>query len=110
MNKPTISEKTLPMLLIEGSDALDPIRVILEDLEPGRGRMIIVCWDAAWTGYWGAMGDRTIAKFVADCDEEYLAGNFMSASGLSRARHHRAYLIRILRAIRAALRERQKAE
>lgn len=97
------STKRVPMIVIEGVDALDPVRVILEDIGPGKGRMIIVCFDAAWTGYWGAMGDRSIAQFVESCDEEYLAGNFLSASGLSRARQHRTYLIRILRAIRKVL-------
>jgi len=83
---------------------LDPIRIYVEDYEPGRGRITISCYDAAWVGYWGAMSGRTIAEFFVDCDAEYLAGGMGCASSLSRAKHCRAYLIRVIEAVQEALR------
>ena len=95
------------MMVIEGSNNLDPIRVITEDFEPGKGRIIIVCYDAAWVGYWGAMSGRTIAKFFVDCDAGYLLGNLQCASGLYKTKNHALYLQRVIIAVQEALRQRQ---
>lgn len=84
---------------------LDPIRIYLEDYDPGRGRITISCYDAAWVGYWGGMGGRSIAEFFVDCDAEYLAGNLSCAATLSRAPHNRSYLIRVVEAVQQALRD-----
>lgn len=54
---------------------LDPVTVILEDLEPRRGKIIIECYGKSWSSYWGGMGDCTIAQFFADCSADYLIGN-----------------------------------
>lgn len=54
---------------------LDPVTVILEDLEPRRGKIIIECYGKSWSAYWGGMGDRSIAQFFADCSTGYLIGN-----------------------------------
>lgn len=59
---------------------LDPIRVMLEDIGPGQGRINIECWGKSWASFWGGMGDCTIAQFFCSCDEHYLAKNL--ASGL----------------------------
>ncbi|MBJ2139861.1 hypothetical protein JC796_03885 [Delftia acidovorans] len=53
----------------------DPIRVTLDDIEPGRGRITVECYGRAWASYWGAMGDQGIAQFFASCDNHYLIGN-----------------------------------
>jgi hypothetical protein len=58
--------------------ALDPIQVTLDDIEKGKGRIIITCYGSAWTSYWGGMSDRTISEFFCDCDEHYLANNLSS--------------------------------
>lgn len=55
---------------------LDPIRVTLDDIEPGKGRINIECYGKAWASYWGAMGKRSIADFVMSCDNGYLISNF----------------------------------
>ena len=103
--------KPTTMLLIEDlmqpPHNLDPIRVITENFEPGQGRIIITCWDAAWVGYWGAMGDRTVEQFVIDCDDDYIASNLGCASSLSSSSSNRAYLIRVIRAVQDALIKRQ---
>lgn len=84
---------------------LDPIRVYIEDYEPGKGRITISCYDAAWVGYWGAMSGKSIAEFFTSNDAGYLAGNLSSAASLSRAKHNEKYLIRVIEAVREALRE-----
>jgi len=101
-----LTTKPASILVIEDVKSLDPIRVITEDFEPGKGRIIIVCYDAAWVGYWGAMSGRSIAKFFVDCDAGYLLGNLRSASGLNRGKQHDIYLLRVIIAVQDALRQR----
>ena len=102
-----LTTKPTTMLLVEDlmqpPHNLDPIRVITENFAPGQGRIIITCWDAAWVGYWGGMSGKTVEQFFIDCDAEYLAGNLGSSSTLSRRNENRAYLIRVIRAVQAAL-------
>lgn len=103
--------KPTKILLIEGlmepPHRLDPIRVITENFEPGKGRIIITCWDAAWVGFWGSMSGQTVEQFFIGCDADYLAKNLGCASTLSRSNENRAYLIRVIRAVQDALRKRQ---
>lgn len=69
-----IVSTTLQQLLVH-APTLDPIRVVLEDLEPRKGRITLSCFDQAWTAYWGGMGDRTMAQFFARCSPDYLVRN-----------------------------------
>lgn len=104
--------KALTVKAFEISDlrAYDPIRVYIENYEPGKGRITISCYDAAWVGYWGAMAGRTIEQFFIDCDAGYLSGNLSSASSLRSGEGHRAYLIRIIFAVQQALIEIEKQQ
>lgn len=70
-----IEKSTVTKLTITGAPALDPITVILEDIEPRRGKIIIECYGKSWSSYWGGMGERTIAQFFCSCDEHYIAKN-----------------------------------
>lgn len=75
-----ITESTVKMLTITDVAGFpDPIRVTIDDLEPGRGRITIVCFDATFSAFWGAMGPRekpsTVAEFFCRCDEGYLASS-----------------------------------
>lgn len=54
---------------------LDPVTVILEDFEPGKGKIIIESYGKSWSSRWGAMSGRTIAQFFSDCGTDYLIGN-----------------------------------
>ena len=65
---------------------LDPIRVTLDDIEPGKGRINIECWGRAWASYWGGMGNQTIAQFFVGCHNEYLIGNLTSGQNLHGSR------------------------
>lgn len=66
------------LLRIENAAGLDPITVVLEDLSPRRGNIIIKCWDKAWTAYWGGMGERSIAQFFAEQSPDYLVRNLQT--------------------------------
>ena len=100
-----IVKSTVRRLEIFNLPRLDPIRVYLEDYDPGKGRITISCYDAAWVGYWGAMGSRTIAQFFIDNDAEYLSGNLGCASTLSSRAPARKYLVRVVEAVQQALKE-----
>lgn len=99
--------KTSPVIRLEITKVkrLDPIRVYIEDYEPGKGRITISCYDAAWVGYWGAMSGQSIAEFFTRAHAEYLAATLGCAGTLSRSNSNRAYLIRVVEAVQAALRE-----
>lgn len=100
-----VKQSTITRLEITEVPRLDPIRVYIEDYEPGKGRITISCYDAAWVGYWGGMSGRSISKFFIDCDAGYLSGNLSSASSLRRTKNTEAYLIRIIEAVQHGLRE-----
>lgn len=100
-----VTRSTVTKLEIVDAPRLDPIRVYIEDYEPGKGRITISCYDAAWVGYWGGMSGKSIAEFFTNCDADYLAGNLSSAASLSHANHNKKYLIRVIEAVREALRE-----
>ncbi|WP_447590078.1 hypothetical protein [Aquipseudomonas campi] len=53
---------------------LDPVSAILEDFEPGRGRLILECAGESWSAWWSAMSGRTVAQFVCDCSADYIIG------------------------------------
>jgi len=70
-----IISSTVQQLTITGAERLDPIRVTMEDIGPGQGRITITCWDDAYVNYWGAMGDgHTMASFFAKASVSYLVG------------------------------------
>lgn len=69
-----ITETMVRRLTISEVDGLDPIRVMLEDIGPGQGRINIECWGQSWANFWGGMGDDTIAEFFASSPVQYLAG------------------------------------
>ncbi|NDI85095.1 hypothetical protein [Undibacterium crateris] len=73
--KVNVTTSTIKKLKITEVVRLDPIDVMLEDTEPGKGRIVICCYTKAWTASWGCMGERTIAQFFCSFDEHYLAKN-----------------------------------
>jgi hypothetical protein len=89
------------IFIIENAKALDPIRVIIQNERPGVGRIIIQCYKNAWTGYWGAMGSRTVEQFFAACDASYLVGNLLGQFKVKKA--DEAYLLRIVEAVCQAM-------
>lgn len=99
-------ETDIKMQIFRVSDipGIDPVTVVLEDLGPGRGRLIVECFGQAWSAYWCAMGEtRTVAKFVAASDRDYVVCR------LGAARRDREYLSKIVDAVKDALRQREAA-
>jgi hypothetical protein len=98
-----LEAKTITMLVLTGMNRLDPIRVMTEDYEPGKGRITITCYGRAWTAYWGGMSGKTVSQFFTSCDACYLLGNL--SNGLKNTKAEDAYLIRIIEAVQAGLRK-----
>ena len=57
-------------------ERLDPVRVMIENYEPGQGRITVTCYGQAWTGAWFAMGGDTVQEFIKRVSNEYLIGYF----------------------------------
>ncbi len=104
-----IDKLNVDALLITGAKALDPVRVIIEDIEPGKGRIVIVCFDRAWTGYWGGMGKSSnIRRFWMENSSDYLLDTLMAGLPRRKSPEHKtdaAYLTRIIEAVQQAFRE-----
>ncbi len=74
----------------KGLSSLDPVTAFLQDFEPGRGQLTLVCWERAWTYFWGAMGDgSTVAEFVGRASTRYLVGKLMLPSDVMLKRAER---------------------
>ena len=86
---------------INGAPRLDPIRVILQDLGPGQGRVIIECYGSAWSAYWGATGHQSILQFLDMADADYITSALSSHQRLSKI--ETAYLTRIVQAVKEAI-------
>lgn len=70
-----LETSTVTKLQLTELDNLDPISVILENYEPGKGKIIIECCGKSWSSFWSAMSGRTVEEFFIRCDEGYLADN-----------------------------------
>jgi len=97
-----IESVSVEALTIVDAPALDPIRVFLQDIEQGKGRIVIECYGVAWSAFWGAMGQSDLRGFVSSCDPIYLA-NCLSRDGRERSKKAAAYLLRIVVAVKQAL-------
>lgn len=80
---------------IPARNKLDPISVFVQDQAAGRGRIIVTCYGNAWQAFWGAMGERTVMEFVAQCDADYVAGNMLQGRQTRIAKHEREYAARV---------------
>lgn len=86
-----------------GSPRFDPIFVVIHDIGAGSGRLVIECYGDVWSGYWGAMGDKTMEQFLLSCSADYITGK-MFGRYHKRNKQHEAYLQRMVEAIQTALR------
>ncbi|WP_145490740.1 hypothetical protein [Yersinia rohdei] len=59
---------------LSGLERLDPIEVLVDDYEPGKGKITITCYGKAWTASWFAMSGQTISQFFRRCGNDYLIG------------------------------------
>lgn len=106
-----IEQSNVRMLTITDAPRLDPVDVFIVNYAPGKGRITIRCWDRAWTCAWFSMGGQTIEKFFAEADADYVYNN-MSREGMRKdaLKREREYVMRIIQAVQAALRELAVAE
>ncbi|HDL8284758.1 TPA: hypothetical protein PXQ99_001530 [Yersinia enterocolitica] len=59
---------------LSGLECLDPIEILVDDYEPGKGKITITCYGKAWTASWCAMSGQTISQFFRRCGNDYLIG------------------------------------
>ncbi|CRG49005.1 hypothetical protein [Yersinia wautersii] len=59
---------------LSGLERLDPVEVLVDDYEPGKGKITITCYGKAWTASWFAMSGQTISQFFRRCGNDYLIG------------------------------------
>lgn len=67
-----ITQSTIQQIVIRDVKSLDPVKVMIENIQPGVGNITITCFGKSWTSYWGSMSDRTIQEFFVDCNDSYL--------------------------------------
>lgn len=68
---------TIEKIIVPAQPGLDPVYIYFEDIDKGAGRVVLICWDMAYTAYWGAMGDRKIKEFFSGCGSDYIMGNLL---------------------------------
>lgn len=71
-----VEKRDVLAFTISDVERLDPVRVMIENHEPGKGRITITCYGNAWTGAWLAMGGDTVQKFIKRVSNDYLIGYF----------------------------------
>jgi len=89
----------IQQLKISNVDRLDLVNVYLEDLEEGKGRIIIECWGSVWCKFWGGMGKLNIKDFFLQANNEYLTEKLAPTLRGNK----RKYLIRIIETVKEAL-------
>lgn len=107
-----ITSTQVTMLTIT-TEFLDPIRVFLQDYEPGKGRITIECWGRAWSAYWGGMAGGTLSQFVPTCGPDYIVNCLITGLGerLKRSiKHEDEYLLRIVKVVQEAIRVQQRID
>lgn len=108
-----IEKRSADIFTIIDPPALDPITVFLENFEPGKGRVTIVCYGRAWTSFWGAISGKRIEEFLLTCESDYIADNLdwgrtQIVKRLEKT--DRTYLLRIINSVLAALRQLKSEE
>lgn len=75
-----VEKSNVMAFTITDIERLDPVRVMIENYEPGRGRITITCYGKAWTAAWFAMGEKsTVQEFFQRVNNEYLIRNLAPA-------------------------------
>ena len=86
-----------------GRGMLDPITVCLRDVG-GGGQIIVECYGAAWSHWFGALGSGTLRELVAGLSENYLATKLVINTVRRVTKREEAYVTDIARAIISAIR------
>ncbi|AIN19973.1 hypothetical protein CH54_1435 [Yersinia rochesterensis] len=88
-------------IYIEGAQALDAITVLMEDMQPGVGRITIICWGKVWTSFFGGMSGDTIRQFILRTGDDYISSSLWNDQRPKKA--DKVYLLRIISAVKSGL-------
>lgn len=91
--------------IVPAHPGLDPVIVFFDDVPEGGGRIVLICYDMAWTAYYSSPGSKGIKDFFIDCGADYLSGNFGSGRQYKQDKQSQAYLLRIIKAAQDYLKE-----
>lgn len=94
----TIFDAAMP----PGKGALDPITVILRDFG-GSGQIIVECYGAAWSHWFGAIGNCSLHKFISEVDKHYLSDKLVCTTIRSDKKRERDYVLHIAASIIEAM-------
>lgn len=101
-----ITDISVRSFVIKDVKGVDPILVIMYDVSPGKGYLIVECFGECWSCYWGGMGEGyDVARFVAEAGMDYLGSKMQSA--FDNRRHRIQYLRKVLGVVQEALKERR---
>lgn len=70
----TVKKMNVLAFTVTGAERLDPVRVMIENIEPGKGLLTIACFGESWNSYWGGMGGGTVQEFIKRVSNDYLIG------------------------------------
>jgi hypothetical protein len=97
----------------KGLMELDPVSAFIQDFEPGRGQLTLVCWGRAWSHFWGAMGNgSSLRDFLLKADTGYIVMKLMLPGDvmLKRAeKREERWLTQIVEALKRELLEKGSA-
>lgn len=103
-----IEAKPGDVFTIYGAPGLDPITVVTQDIAFGHGRIIVECYGAAWSAYWGAISAPrampNVREFVASISADYLVDKLWPTTQ-RRTKRCEQYLHRIAEAVIEALKQ-----
>ena len=52
--------------------------MIVENYNPGEGKILIECYGDSWSAFWGGMGSKSLEEFFISCDTSYLSKKLCS--------------------------------
>lgn len=99
---------TLEKITIPARPGLDPVTAYFDDMAPGEGRVVLVCYDLAIQAYWGAMGDCTVKEFFAKCGPDYIC-NRMGGRHYKAGKVYQSYMQKIVTAVHQHLNQKEAA-
>lgn len=85
-------------ITVPAQQGLDPVYAYFDNIGEGSGRVVLICWDMAYTAYWGAIGNKTVQQFFAGCGVDYIAAR-MHGRHYKRGATDIKYLEKIVRAV-----------
>lgn len=85
-----------------GKGALDPINVILRDFG-GSGQIIVECYGAAWSHWFGGIGKESLRQFIAGCSADYIATKLVTTTVRRNTKSEDGYVLHIASAVVEAM-------